>query len=209
MGHSGKTIVFDVGGVLVDLDFEGMFRRVAERSPLPAEEVKQFFWPERTAVGECDSTPLAKATAGRLEADELLEILYSGIRFQGNKRELLESYHSLIPSRKERTLALFRELCQQHQVAVLSNTNALSWQYAVDLLPELERASGIFLSYEVGLVKPDFKLFEHVSTILSAPNLIFIDDSLDIIERAKSFGWQAIHYQSFPQLESELKGILR
>lgn len=204
MERTNKAIIFDVGGVLVDLDFEGLFQRLSERSPLSVAELKDLFWPERSADGECDSTPLAKATAGRVGADELLELLHARTHFQGDKRELLEIYHTLIATRKEKTLELFRDLAVSHRVAVLSNTNALSWQYVAEILPELHLASEVFLSYEVGLVKPDTKLFEHVTSRLLNSELIFIDDSLDIVERAKHFGWDAIQYQSFPQLRSEL-----
>lgn len=210
MNPTPKAVVFDVGGVLLELDFPSVFQKMAARSPRSSDEIMSFFWPERRADGECDSTPLAKATAGRLSAEETARIVHSGIGFQGTIEELTALYHSLFPGRIEETLQLFTEI--DLPLGILSNTNAWCWPEAARLLPELKHAQEIVLSFEVGMVKPDPKLFTHLASrfALHPSELIFIDDSADIIDRACSLGLDGIVFTSPAQLRSELarRGIL-
>lgn len=201
-----RVVVFDVGGVLINLDFEGMFERMALKSDLPAEVIRSHFWPERSVHGESNETLLAKATAGRIESEDLIETVHSVIKFKGSLGELTSLYHSLFLSRIEGTLQIFNELRETSRIGILSNTNAWSWPGAARQLPELQNADKIFLSYKLNMVKPDPKLFNHVADSFEIPieQLIFIDDSDEIVERARMAGVDALQFTSPEQLQIDL-----
>jgi len=197
-------VVFDVGGVLLHLDFSGVFFRLSERSPLSSEEIKNHFWPERSAEGESDETLLAKATAGRISLEALVKSIHQEIQFDGTEEELTTIYHSLFPGRYHETIEIMTEVAKTNPVGILSNTNAWSWSEAARLIPELTLAKHIFLSYEVRMVKPDPKLFEYVGSKFESPSLIFIDDSAEIIEKACEVGLDGIHFTSPEALRADL-----
>ncbi len=201
-----KAVLFDVGGVLVGLDFPGMFRRLVEQSDADADTIQGLFWPERGPNGESSDTPLARATAGRISAPELLDLLHREMKFRGEKSELERTYHSLFTGRIEGTLEIMKRLHGKVHVGIVSNSNALCWPGVEDLLPELEQAE-LFTSYDVQLVKPDPKLWEHLLRhySLSASEIVFIDDTKDIIERAREFGIDGLHFTNPEKLDADLR----
>jgi len=69
----------------------------------------------------------------------------------------------------------------------------------------------ILLSYEVGTVKPDPRIFEFAAgRIGEAPkDCVFVDDSIGNCQGAEAVGMQAILYQNFVQMKEELEKILK
>ena len=67
-----------------------------------------------------------------------------------------------------------------------------------------------FLSYEMGLVKPDAAFFHHIldSLDVQATDCVFIDDRAEKVESARKIGITAIQFEDAHQLQLDLKGIL-
>ena len=82
-----------------------------------------------------------------------------------------------------------REILQEHNLEHLFNT--------------------IVVSGEIGFVKPDRRIFEHILGVMNAnaKETIFIDDSLLNVEGARAVGINAIHFQSPKQLKEELAAL--
>lgn len=61
----------------------------------------------------------------------------------------------------------------------ISNSNALHWERQASVLGLGEIFDVRFLSHEVGLIKPDRELFEHVAATLGVapPRIFFLDDN--------------------------------
>jgi len=78
-------------------------------------------------------------------------------------------------------------------VAVLSNTNQVHWQAGADGWPLVAMFDRAFLSFEVGLVKPDREIFEHVVADLdvSPEHVLFLDDNRINVEAARAAGLRA------------------
>ena len=78
-------------------------------------------------------------------------------------------------------------------VAVLSNTNQVHWQAGADGWPLVGMFDRAFLSFEVGLVKPDREIFEHVVADLdvSPEHVLFLDDNRINVEAARAAGLRA------------------
>ena len=81
------------------------------------------------------------------------------------------------------------------QVGCLSNTNELHWRHWASW-PFLDHLDHRFLSFELGLVKPDRELFEHVAERLRpipADRVLFLDDNLVNVEGARAVGFRGAH----------------
>lgn len=80
-------------------------------------------------------------------------------------------------------------------VAVLSNTNTVHWQAGAGRWPLLGMFDRAFLSFEIGMVKPDREIFEHVVADLEvAPErVLFLDDNRLNVAEARSAGLRAEH----------------
>ncbi|MDH4075067.1 MAG: HAD family phosphatase [Acidimicrobiia bacterium] len=195
-----RVVLFDMGGVLVELGPLDQLLGVA----MPPEE----FWPRwlgSPAVrayerGTCDTIAFTRSLAAELDLplspDDLTE------RFRGFTR-------GLYPGAAE----LVREVAA-HGVAtgVLSNTNALHWDHQID--GEILRSlfDHEFLSYRLGLVKPDRELFEAVVATLglNPVEILVLDDNELNVAGARAAGLEADHTRGVPEARRALhrRGLL-
>jgi putative hydrolase of the HAD superfamily len=65
-------------------------------------------------------------------------------------------------------------------------------------------------SHEVGLLKPDPRIFELAATRLGVQpeEIVFLDDQPGHVEAARAAGWQAVHHVSTPDSIREIEGLL-
>ena len=198
-----SVVLFDVGGVLVELNgVATVLGWVADRWT-PVELWRK--WLHSPAVrafetGRCDARTFASDLVNELELgvapDLFLESfagwptgLYPGVR------ELV----ARIPSNVTR--------------ALLSNTNSLHW-------PRVEDEFGLgamfehrFVSHLTGLIKPDRDAFEHVVNSLGcdAGSVFFLDDNLMNVEAARAAGMQGAVVRGIAEAERALQsaGVIR
>jgi len=94
---------------------------------------------------------------------------------------------------------------------VLSNMSVVNYQY-LRARPYFDLFSGVVVSAEEKLLKPDLKLFQLVLDRynLKAQDVVFIDDMLPNIESAKSIGMQGVHFKRsddcYAKIESFFSG---
>ena len=197
-----KTVVFDLGGVLIDHDPRYLYRKL-----LPTEnEVTAFLtdichhdWNEKQDAGRS----LAEATAERIskfpDHSELIEAYY------GRWEEMLNGAI-------EGTVKIFEELRALGKPTYgLSNFSAETYVTARKHYDFLDWFEGIIVSGEDKLIKPDIRIYELLLERygLNSEDLIFIDDRKDNIEAAQSLGITGIHYTSPEKLRQELNKLGR
>ena len=179
---STTVVLFDMGGVLVRLGGVEHFGRMVGvhdeeeiwRRWLASPAVRRF---ER---GECPPNEFAREMVAEndleISADEFIDI------FRSWPKGLLEGAHEMVRG-------LSDPLC----VACLSNTNALHWneQQDADILQGL--FDEVFLSHEIGLVKPDAEIFHHVVAELACDpaEILFLDDNTLNVDAARAVGLDA------------------
>lgn len=78
-------------------------------------------------------------------------------------------------------------------VGCLSNTNALHWHDRFATWPLMELFDHRFASFEMGLLKPDAAVFEHVAAVLGMPpeRVLFLDDNSVNVNSAAAVGFRA------------------
>ena len=102
---------------------------------------------------------------------------------------------------------LIRQLRESYKIGLLSNADS-SW-----LRPYLQQHQlefdAVVISSEVGLTKPERKVFELALQHLGveAPEAILIDDIGDYIAEAERLGMAGIEYRNNTQLRAELKRL--
>lgn len=174
------AVLFDMGGVLVELgpldEFLGVGIRAEEFWPrwLASPTVRRF---ER---GECSAaafgTGLATEFDLELDADEVVE------RFRRFPR-------GLFPGAAELVRAVHPDVV----TGVLSNTNALHWDHQRDGETIRSLFDRVYLSYELGAVKPDRAVFEAVVADLDRDpaEILFVDDNQLNVDGARAVGLDA------------------
>ncbi len=195
-----KTVVFDLGGVLIDHDPRYLYRKL-----LPDEAAVNAFltnichhdWNEMQDAGR----GLAEATAER-------------IALFPDKSDLITAYYGrweeMLNGAIDGTVKIFEELRSQGRpVYGLSNFSAETFVTARQHYPFLDWFEGIVVSGEDKLIKPDPRIYELLLARygLRAEDLVFIDDRADNIQAAQEQGIHGILFTSPDDLRQDLKKL--
>lgn len=175
--------MFDLGGVLAE--FGGVERMRSLAGLDDDEELWRRWltceWVRRFERGTC--TP--EAFAAGVVAD--WELSLTGEAFLTEFREWLVGP---LPGAEE---LVTQTRAARVPVAVLSNTNAVHWEAGASQWPLVSMFDRAFLSFELGLVKPDLEIFEHVVADLDVEpaQVLFLDDNRINVDAARAAGLQA------------------
>jgi len=191
------AVIFDLGGVLIDWDPRHLYRSLfADEASMEAflAEVATPAWNERQDGGR----PWAEAVAELAERNP-------------DQRELIEAYHARWPEMLagpiEGTVALLSQLRKTSlRLYALSNWSAETFPIARGRFPFLDWFDGIVISGNVGSLKPDARIFEHlVARYAIDPGMaVFIDDSPANVEAARRLGFVALRFVDAPTLRDDL-----
>ena len=93
-------------------------------------------------------------------------------------------------------------------VAVLSNTNKVHWEAGASQWPLVSMFDRAFLSFELGLVKPDREIFERVVTDLEVEpaQVLFLDDNRINVDAARAAGLRAERVVGVSEARQALAG---
>ena len=178
------TVVFDLGGVLIDFDGVVPMKKFAgiETDEEMWERWLSCRWVRTFERGEC--TPDEFATG--VVDDWALSI---------TPAEFLEAFRTWPGQTLEGADALVTAVRAKVPTGCLSNTNALHWNHHFARWPIVDEFDYRFLSFEVGIVKPDRELFDYIAERLPAPRdrVLFLDDNIINVEGAIEAGFTARH----------------
>ena len=188
-----RNIVFDLGGVLVDLDFKAAINGLQEAGFANVKEQLMAF--DRGGIFQ-------KFEVGEITADEFRTAIRENSTVTLTNEEVDALWNLMLLEIPREKLELILELRGKYMVYLLSNTNSIHWDYVCknafnyrgfrveDYFEET------FLSYEMHLAKPDKAIFEKVlnDANLLAEETLFIDDSEANCKAAQEVGIHAHHY---------------
>lgn len=202
--HLIETIIFDLGGVLIDWDPRHLYRKIFDDEAAMErflQEVTTPEWNEEQDAGR----PLAEATEGLLRQHPQYE---TEIRaFYGRWPEML---NGPIEGCLDILEALYRQ--DSHRLYALTNWSAETFPVAQARYAFLQWFEGILVSGKEKLKKPDPRIFQLLLDRydIDAPRSLFIDDNLRNVEAARAVGISAIHFQGPDQLRTALaeRGVI-
>jgi HAD superfamily hydrolase (TIGR01509 family) len=117
-------------------------------------------------------------------------------------------YWSSIFSLNKDVISLLPKLKEKYKVYLLSNTNSIHKKYGYQHYEFLKLFDKVFLSHEVGYIKPEEEIYRAVEKVSGFPSSehIFIDDILEYVNAAKNIGWDGIQFVGYEDLVMNLKG---
>lgn len=176
-----RVVLFDLGGVLFELGGVADFgRMIGESRPERIWEAwNSNEWVRAYERGECDRHRFARG-------------LVDGFRLPLGPEAFLERFASWLVGPFTGAEELVREVARAASVGCVSNTNDVHWplQAAAPLVDAFEH---VFLSHQLGLVKPDPALFERVVEASGHPPeaILFLDDIDSNVSAARAAGIDA------------------
>ena len=183
-----QVVLFDIGGVFFKWKDRWLFSNIANR----------FGLPEQRLTDECRKE-LPNLRLGKISEQEM----WQKIGRQINSKELSNVKNSLIHdffkskiNIDDSVFAVIKRLQKKNiKMGILSNTTS-AMHSVVEELIDMSYFDFLFLSYQIGMEKPDNMIFEHVAEKMpySKEKILFVDDRLSNVNAAKSFGMKAIHF---------------
>ncbi len=182
-----KAVLFDLGGVVLDIAWEQVFEAWARHSRLSAVEIAARF--------QMDSA-YQEHERGALSGPQYFDYLKGLVEYQGDDATFVAGWNAIFVGPIASTVAVLNDLGQRLPLSLLTNTNATheqAWRAAY--APIIERFEQVFVSSTMGCRKPDRSAFEYVLTGMNidAGAVLFFDDSLENVHGALAAGLQAVH----------------
>lgn len=192
-----KTVIFDLGKVLIPFDFSRGYRAMSELCSYAPEEI-----PKR--IGSTDL--VRRFESGQVPPEQFVEQLCAILNVQIEYARFCEIWssiflpHTLIPE------SLLEGLRRRYRLLLLSNTNAIHFQMVRDNYPLLRHFHEYVLSYEVGAMKPSPLIYAAaIAQAHCAPEeCFFTDDIAEYVAGARQAGIDAVQFQSAAQIQTEL-----
>ena len=184
-----RAVIFDLGKVMVDFEYAQAGAVIAAKSDLSCEEIRQVI----------DHTPLlCRYETGSISTQEFFTAVRAAAGYRGTVEEFGRAFadvFTVIESSVELNRALRR---RGIPTFVLSNTNELHLGHIRERFPFYAEFDGYVLSYEVGAMKPDEKIYLAAEKLTGkrGAEILFLDDRADNIAAAAARGWQVIHHQT-------------
>lgn len=199
MNHKITTIIFDLGGVLIDWNPEYVFRQT-----IPDPERRAFFFQNICThdwnVEQDAGRPIAVAT-------ELLIAQYP--EWTAEIRDFYGRWEEMLGGPIPDTVELLRELREKgrHRLIALTNWSAETFPVALERYEFLHWFEGIVVSGDEGTRKPFPQIYRTLLERFSvaAEEAVFIDDSHNNVQAAEALNIRGIHFQSPAQLRQQLQ----
>ena len=195
-----KTIIFDLGGVLVHLHWDRLCESLAGLSSRSIDFVRSVVI-NGPIVAECMRGALKPLDFQHKLCDKLgIEITY----------EAFADIWDLLLSPNEGINPIVRELEKGYRLVLGSNTDPIHFAYSLEQFAVLKHFDRFFLSYEMGLLKPDPAFFLEILHRIDMPpcDCLFIDDRPENLNSARTTGIAALVFEDNEKLQTDLAGLL-
>lgn len=192
-----KTMFFDLGNVLVFFSHEKMCGQISACSGLTPETVKQILFKER--LQEAYET-------GNIDSAGVYQVFQARSSHSFTLQDLMEAASDIfIPNTP--LWPLVEHLKQMGlRLILLSNTSECHFNYVYAHYPVLRLFDDKILSYEVGAMKPDSRIFQKALSRSSChpEECFYTDDIPEYIAGAKKAGLDAELFVGVPALKQAL-----
>ena len=174
--RSCNTIILDFGGVLMRHDREGCLE--AFRQLMAQEDITNVL-----GLGNnLPDTLRARFELGELTAEEFVCRVQALCKPGTTAQQVINAWNKIHAGITDSTWAEIRRLKDKgYRLYLFSNTDAIHWQHTIELYKEqIYRCfDRVFLSFEMGLCKPDGRVYEYVANETGAnkSSTYFVDDT--------------------------------
>lgn len=186
-----RNVIFDLGGVIINLDPQRTIQEFNKISRLPFEEL----------YSQASQTELFNLfDKGRISDFDFFAALRKEIGYDGAEIDLLYAWNAMLLDVPEERLDLLVKMKQNYNTFLLSNTcephiSAFEGQLYIDhgVKNFNDYFNEVYYSCRLGMRKPDKEIFEMVlkKNKLKPEETVFIDDSIQHVKGAGECGIKA------------------
>ncbi|HEV2319038.1 MAG TPA: HAD family phosphatase [Verrucomicrobiae bacterium] len=195
------VVVFDLGKVLVDFDYSIAAQKVAARSSRKMEHLDEFL---------SGSPSLVQFESGLLTARQFFSQVQQATGFQGGADEFAAYFAEIFKPMPDMVKLHAGLRKKRIPTYIFSNTNEIAVEHIRKKFPFFSNFDGYILSYEVGAMKPQAKIYEALETLSRrrAGDIIYIDDRAENVQAGSARGWRGVLHESPQKTRAALDTLL-
>jgi 2-haloacid dehalogenase len=193
-----ETVIFDLGGVLIDWNPRHLYRKLFK------DDVEAM---ERFLMEVCSTEWNEKQDAGRSWDEAINEAILRHPTQEKLIKAYREKWHEMIPRALEKTVIILDELRTTGvKILALTNWSHDTFPIALERFKFLSWFDGVIVSGTEGLKKPDPAIFALLISRykLDPSRAVFIDDSEKNVASAHAAGLLALRFTDSQKLRSDL-----
>lgn len=187
-----KNLLFDLGGVILDIDRNRCVRALTELGMEGADEMLGLYKQEG---------PFLDLEEGMITAEEFREEIRRRTSATVSDEEIDAAFCRFLIEIPLYRLQALERLHQDYRIFMLSNTNAIMFAKSIPDFFKIDGKEldfyfdGKVLSFEEKCCKPNAKIFERVleKFNIKAEETVFFDDSKANVEAAEALGFKGFH----------------
>ncbi|MBK8701244.1 MAG: HAD-IA family hydrolase [Saprospiraceae bacterium] len=202
-----KNIIFDFGGVLLDLEPSATYRDMSELGIFDGD-AHEFYLANKSLFDGYEK--------GKVITENFLWNIQAKCKRVPPVDKVIKAWNAMLLGWNPGKLKFLEAVSQQYNTYLLSNTNELHLEW---VRRDLKNQHGItdfdqrffkksYYSHRIGMRKPDQEIFAFVleDASLNAGETLFIDDNADNVAAAASLGIHAkLHISN---ADIDLEGLL-
>ncbi len=196
-----SLVIFDLGGVVVRSDADRLVHQVSQLVGRSFEEVQQVVYHDEL---------LLPFELGRIKPQAYYEGLKARLKLRWTYEQFVKAWNDIFTENQDVTW-LMRRLRERHKLIALSNTNELHINYIRRTIASLSVFDDWIASCEVGLRKPDPRIYrlalERAGAGARPETAVYIDDRPELVDAGRRMGLIGIRFESSQQLEQDLRAI--
>lgn len=199
--HPVHALLFDLGGVIVEIDFNRAFAIWGAYSGVPAAIIKSRF-----SFDACYEAH----ERGQMTANAYFNSLRTSLGIRMSDEQFRDGWNAIFVGEIPGVAALLRRAKALVPIYVFSNSNPTHYAYwAREYADILGHFRKIFVSCRLGRRKPEAEAFALVSSKIGVPleNILFFDDTNENVESARRLGMRAIRVKSIADIKDALGNI--
>ena len=193
-----ETIIFDLGGVLIDWSPRHVFKNIIEDE----QELDYFL------SNVCNPDWFVQQDRGQTTEDGTKELAEKHPKYASYIEMFYERWEEMLIGPIQPTVDILTKLAtdKKHRVYALTNWSAETFPVALRKYEFLQLFEGIVVSGHEKVIKPERRIYEIMCEryAIKPETAVFIDDNERNIQACRAFGMQGVHFLSPEQTASEL-----
>ncbi|MCW8809388.1 MAG: HAD family phosphatase, partial [Ignavibacteriaceae bacterium] len=188
-----SAIVFDLGNVLIPFDFKKALIKLDQVENGLGDRFNNFFKTNYNLHREFEK--------GKISDQDFIKRMLTIVDHKIDESTFCK-YYADIFSLNEDVISLLPVLKKNYKLFLLSNTDSIHKKYGWEKYEFLKNFDRLILSFEVGSVKPEEKIYRTVEKAsgFSSQEHLFIDDIQEYVDGSKNIGWDAVQFVNYQKL---------